>query len=95
MLLRRPTDLIALIRARRQELGMSQSALADAIGAHRNWVGKLERSTGESAELGLVLKALDVLQVDLSGVLRGSAGSPEEWSVVDLDALLRGMSGDE
>lgn len=58
--LRNPEQLGRLIRLRRQEEQLSQSALAERLGVERKWVIHLEAGNSK-AEFGLVLKALDVL----------------------------------
>lgn len=63
--LRNSKDLGALIRDQRRTQGLSQQALADAIGVSRLWVNQVEQGKPR-AEIGLVLKALQVLQVQLS-----------------------------
>lgn len=45
---------------KRQEKGLSQSALAAQLGVERKWVLRLEAGNPK-AELGLVLKALEAL----------------------------------
>jgi HTH-type transcriptional regulator/antitoxin HipB len=53
------------IRLKRQEKGLSQSAFAAQIGVERKWVIRLE-SGNPKAELGLVLRALDALDLRAS-----------------------------
>ena len=53
------------VRLKRQEKGLSQSALAAQLGVERKWVIRLE-SGNPKAELGLVLKALDALDLRAS-----------------------------
>jgi HTH-type transcriptional regulator / antitoxin HipB len=55
-----PEQLGRAVRLKRQEKGLSQSALATQLGVERKWVIRLE-SGNPKAELGLVLKALDFL----------------------------------
>jgi HTH-type transcriptional regulator / antitoxin HipB len=55
-----PEQLGRAVRLKRQEKGLSQSALAAQLGVERKWVIRLE-SGNPKAELGLVLKALDAL----------------------------------
>lgn len=55
-----PEQLGRAVRTKRQERGLSQSALAAKIGVERKWVLRLE-SGNPKAELGLVLKTLDAL----------------------------------
>ena len=59
---RNPEQLGRAIRLKRQEKGISQSELATQIGAGRKWVMHLEAGNPK-AELGLVLKTLDALQL--------------------------------
>lgn len=65
MLIRTPADLGAAIRDRRRQLGLDQAALAKSIGVSRQWVIGIERGRSR-AELGLVLRALDVLDIRLN-----------------------------
>lgn len=62
---RNPEQLGRAVRLKRQEKGLSQSALAAQLGVERKWVIRLE-SGNPKAELGLVLKALDVLDLRAS-----------------------------
>jgi len=81
--LRNSRDFGALIRDRRRARGWSQKALADAIGASRLWVNEAERGKSR-AELGLVLRALDVLQVNLRAEQRAQAsGAPNIDAIVE------------
>jgi HTH-type transcriptional regulator / antitoxin HipB len=65
--LRNPEQLGRAVRLKRQEKSLSQNALAAQLGVGRKWVIHLE-SGNPKAELGLVLKALDAL--DLRASLR-------------------------
>ena len=67
MLIRTPADLGALIRGRRKELDLGQAELAERIGVNRKWVIGIERGRAR-AELGIVLRALDVLAVRLDAL---------------------------
>ncbi len=60
------TDIGELIRLRRQELGRSQSALADEIGATRQWISRLEKGHNDisAARLLAVVSALE-LNIDV------------------------------
>ncbi len=62
---RNPEQLGRAVRLKRQEKGLSQSALAAQLGVERKWVIRLE-SGNPKAELGLVLKALDALDLRAS-----------------------------
>ena len=68
-----PEQLGRAVRLKRQEKGLSQSALASQLGVERKWVIRLE-SGNPKAELGLVLKVLDVLD------LRASLGDEKPLS---------------
>ncbi len=60
--LRNTEQLGRAVRLKRQEQGLSQSALAAQLGVGRKWVIHLE-SGNPKAELGLVLKVLDALKL--------------------------------
>jgi HTH-type transcriptional regulator/antitoxin HipB len=60
--LRNANQLGSLIRIKRKEKSLSQSALAAQLGVERKWVLRLE-SGNPKAELGLVLKALAALGI--------------------------------
>lgn len=60
-----PEQLGRAVRLKRQEKGLSQSALAAQLGVERKWVIRLE-SGNPKAELGLVLKALGALDIRAS-----------------------------
>lgn len=64
MLLRTPRDIGAIIRQRRRELGLDQATLARNVGVSRQWIIEVEAGKPR-AELGLVLRTLDVLGVRL------------------------------
>jgi len=55
------------IRARRQELGMSQEALADAAGINRTHMGEVERGKRNISFMGVVkiAKAMDAKASDI------------------------------
>lgn len=88
--LRTPADIGALIRDRRRVLGLDQADLAGLIGVSRLWISQIERGK-PGASLGLVLRALAAVGVDLSGVSdrdpdRLSPGAPGNPS--DISAIL-------
>jgi HTH-type transcriptional regulator / antitoxin HipB len=63
--LRTPADIGALVRARRQELGLDQAELAELAGVSRLWINQLEGGK-PGAGLGLVLRTLAALSIELS-----------------------------
>jgi HTH-type transcriptional regulator/antitoxin HipB len=82
MLIRTPADLGAVIRERRKELKLDQAELARRIGTSRQWIVGIEQGRAR-AELGLVLRALDALDIRLdSGV------APPRKGASDLDAIV-------
>ena len=85
--IRTPTDLGAVIRDRRKQLGLDQASLAKRIGVSRQWVIGIERGRAR-AEVGLVLRALDILGIGLGTqsaiAKRGSSVVP----TVDIDSIV-------
>jgi HTH-type transcriptional regulator/antitoxin HipB len=87
MLVRTSADFGAVIRDRRKQLKLDQSTFAKRIGVSRQWVIEVERGHAR-AELGLVLRAIDALDIRLDASVvqtnrRGSTGS-----AVDIDAIV-------
>ena len=66
--LKNTRDIGALIRRRRKDLGIDQAELANKIGVSRAWVIKVERGH-PNAQIGLVLRLLNYLDVPLSASL--------------------------
>jgi transcriptional regulator with XRE-family HTH domain len=77
--IRNPEQLGGVVRLKRLEKGLSQVALASQLGVERKWVMHLEAGNSK-AELGLVLKVLGVLNLQVSlnetGRSRAQDGSP-------------------
>ena len=64
MLIRTPREVGLLVRERRRAARVTQSELAERIGASREWVRQLE--TGKPRlELGLTLRALAALGIEV------------------------------
>lgn len=80
-------DVAAVVRGRRRELDLSQAQLAERAGVSRKWIYEFEAGK-PAAELGLLLRVLDVLGLALE--LTSSEDHPAAGSgvTVDLDALL-------
>ena len=87
MLIRTSTDLGAIIKDRRKKLGMGQAELAAQIGASRQWVVSIERGHSR-AELGLVLRTIDILGIRLDA-RDNDAISPPVRPGPDIDAIVR------
>lgn len=85
MLTRTPADLGAVIRDRRKQLELDQAALAKQIGVSRQWLIGLEHGHPR-AELGLVLRAIDALGINLDAhIAQAKAPRP---STVDINAIV-------
>jgi HTH-type transcriptional regulator/antitoxin HipB len=90
MRLRTPKDVGALIRQRRLDLGLTQLELAERVGVSRQWIVDVERGKSR-AELGLVLRALEALDVRLGA---DDAAHPKRIprsgpAAADIDAIVR------
>lgn len=85
MLVRTPADLGAVIRDRRKRLKLDQAALAKRIGVSRQWIIEVERGHAR-AELGLVLRAIDALDIELDASV--GHGRPRRSGAVDIDAIV-------
>jgi HTH-type transcriptional regulator / antitoxin HipB len=83
MLVRTPADLGAVIRDRRKQLKLDQAAFAKRIGVSRYWVILIERCHPR-AELSLVLRALDALDIQLDAGVRETS----RRGAVDIDAIV-------
>ena len=87
MFIRTPTDLGAVIRDKRRQLKLDQAAFARRIGVSRQWVIEIERGHPR-AELGLVLRALDALNIGVDvdvdqTVRRRAPGAVDINAIVD------------
>lgn len=87
--LRRADDIAGLIRSRREALGLSQQALADRLTVSRKWVNEIEQGNS-NAKLGLVLRALNELGIDLFGqtvTTTEPRATPDPVDEIDIDAI--------
>ncbi len=85
MRVRTPTELGAVIRDRRKQLKLNQSIFAKKIGVSRQWVIEIERGHAR-AELGLALRALDVLGLNLAASIDHTKVSTPP--AVDINAIV-------
>lgn len=85
-------DLAAIARGRRRELGLSQAELASRARVSRQWVSAFE-SGKATAEIGLVIRLLDVLDLRLAVTEVETGAAPHAAAAVDLDALLDEQQG--
>jgi HTH-type transcriptional regulator / antitoxin HipB len=83
--LRTAEQLGAAVRLKRKEKDLTQSELAKLLGAERKWVINLE-SGNSKAEIGLVLRALEALNLRASltdGDKPNMRGGPRDASPLD------------
>lgn len=71
-ILRTPADLGNVILQRRKALGWDQARLAHEAGVSRQWIIEIEKGKPR-AELQLVLRALNVLGIELDASTRDNA----------------------
>ncbi|HEY6562415.1 MAG TPA: helix-turn-helix transcriptional regulator [Polyangiaceae bacterium] len=86
MIVRTPRDIGALIREQRKRLELDQQTLADRAGVSRKWLSAVEQGKS-SAELGLVLRTLSALGLELDAAERSSRQGGGT-SAVDIDAIV-------
>ena len=86
MLIRTPRDLGAAIREHRRRRGLDQLELAKQIGVSRQWVIEIEKGKPRAA-VGLVLRALDALDIALSIPAAGAAAK-KATSGIDIDQIV-------
>jgi len=93
--LRNAEQLGRAVRLKRQEKNLSQSALAERVGVGRKWVINLE-SGNAKAELGLVLRILDALDLKASQSEKSQPASKGHRSQPSrLDEVLRRIQRNE
>ena len=85
MLVRTPADLGAVIRERRRQLKLDQATFAKRIGVSRQWVIQIEHGHAR-AELGLVLRAIDALNVALDANIQQT--NRRRADAIDIDAIV-------
>jgi transcriptional regulator with XRE-family HTH domain len=64
MIVRSTDELAQLVRARREELGISQEALAELTGVHRSFISLFERGR-RAGSFKLVLELVHALGMDV------------------------------
>lgn len=90
MRIRTPEDLAAVIREARRQQGIDQALLARRAGVSRQWLIAVEQGK-PTAALGLVLRTLNALAIDLNagGEPPRDANESGRSGASDLDALLK------
>jgi HTH-type transcriptional regulator/antitoxin HipB len=87
--LRNAEQLGAAIRLKRKEKSLTQSELAKLLGAERKWVLNLERGNSK-AEIGLILRAIEVLDLRASLADKGQVGrDPHDLKTSPLDQVFQ------
>lgn len=78
-----------ILRGRRREMGRTQAEVAAAAGVSRAWLAQAEAGKATAA-VGLVMRVLDTLDLDLATSIRGAAPARPERGCdhVDLDAII-------
>lgn len=92
MMIRTPRDLGAAIRDQRKRRRLGQQELASKIGVSRQWVVEVEKGKPR-AEVGLVLKALTVLDIELSLAQESIAIVSSEEMEPDIDDIIDSARG--
>jgi HTH-type transcriptional regulator / antitoxin HipB len=80
-------DFAAAVRGRRRDLRMSQAELALRAGVSRKWIYEFEAGK-PNAELGLILRVMDALGLQLELSLDEHARGAVRGEAVDLDVLI-------
>lgn len=57
-------EFARMVRARREELGLTQSDVAEGVGLSQGWVAKMERGEIKSPRLGTIKKLAKVIKMD-------------------------------
>lgn len=87
MLVRTPAELGAVLRDRRKKLKLDQSTFAKRIGVSRQWVIEVEHGHAR-AELGLILRALDALNIRLDASTEQTSARGSTRPAVDINAIV-------
>lgn len=91
MLIRRPSELGAIIAAARRARGLRQEDLAARLGVSRVWLGLIERGKS-TARIDMVFRVLNELDINLSAEVvpvpaAARVDAPPNAPVFDIDAI--------
>jgi HTH-type transcriptional regulator/antitoxin HipB len=89
MRVRTARELGAVVRDHRRAADLSQDELAQRAGVSRRWVAALEAGKA-GAEVGLILRTLAVLDLELDAVPAATGPS----TGIDLDEVLADLDGE-
>ncbi len=83
-------DVGALVRDARARRGWTQAELAETVGVSRAWLVSIERGRHDRAEMGKVLRLLELVGVGMVGVDDRSVAVDTQAhnDGLDLDAFL-------
>lgn len=87
MHIRSPSELGALIRGTRRQLGLDQSALAEKVGVSRQWIIEIEKGKPRAA-IGLILRTLNALGIFLDARTEATRKATTPAAKIDLDAII-------
>jgi HTH-type transcriptional regulator/antitoxin HipB len=87
MRIRTPKDVGALIRDRRQTLGLDQGQLAKKVGVSRLWINQIERGK-PGASLGLVLRTLAAVKAEVVANVGQGPTAAEPVLTPDINAIV-------
>ena len=88
MALHNAEQLGAAIRLKRKEKNLTQNELAELLGAERKWVLNLE-SGNSKAEIGLILRAIEVLGLRASLTEKQVGRGPHDLKTTRLDQVFQ------
>ncbi len=92
MLIKTPADIGRIIRGARIVEGLSQSQLAAKFGTTQSWISEIENGKA-TAELGMVLKVMSFLQIEVDLTPPGLLPPPgAHWpdDELDIDGIAEG-----
>jgi HTH-type transcriptional regulator / antitoxin HipB len=96
-----PNDIGRVIREQRQRLGLDQQELANRVGVSRQWIVEIEHGKPR-AEIGLVLKTINALNLGINIVPDRRSGRPSSSPLsdgrkgardIDIDILIERARG--
>jgi len=85
-------DLGSAIRDQRRKVGLNQQELAKRVGVTRQWIGAIENGK-PTAELGLVLRALSAVGLELHIMPTGRRPTPTTPASLLDDVIQRARGG--
>lgn len=89
MRIQSPAELGLVIRGRRKDMKLDQRTLAERVGVSRQWIIEIEHGK-PGAELGLVLRTLRELSMQLEATTKSDTAQPKRKrpAAPDLDAIV-------